>query len=287
MFVPSGKKIRLISNGVSYLSKNADTVFKYGNDYEEIPMYLGEDLNVRTSSQYSRPFQSMQESAANLGLMVQTAGAITQRVGQSIDFGFLERAGSSLSNTTFQSEHSAFQLWKFSDPISFSFTVKFFLGIADIYDAKIEVYYPTLRLMSLVLPSIRAGRRSGIGQIANMVAPGPTVADFLDQAFEGRSITGNSYSIYIGKTLRLNDIIIKEVDSTFSHEVDERGFPIYSVVRISIETQRVGTTNIIEEMLSDRHEDDLISAGIDEAEIRAQEQVSNTIADWARSLIGL
>lgn len=290
MFVPSGKKIRLIESGVSYLAGSAGNRRRYGSDYVEVPMYLGEDLNIKTSSQYSAPFASMQESAASLGLMVQTAGAALEGVGNRFQFGSLENLGNRAASTSFQNQNSAFQLWKFSDPVSFSFSVKFFLGIADLYHAKREVYYPSLRLMSLVLPTVRnteyAGGRVSVNQL---IPPGPTISNFVE-ASTGRSYennVGKSYSIYIGKILRLSNIIIKDVEATFSHEVDTEGYPITSTVRMSIETQQVGTTNMIDGMLSNRHQRAIDSTIGEEAEQRAQEETTSRIANWASTLIGL
>lgn len=284
MYVPKGKRIHLINDGESYLAK---APYQYV-DYQEIPMFLGEDLSIKTSSQYAQPFQSMQEKAFDIGLAVQTAGAVVEQVTEGTSLEGLRSGARSLRQTTFQNQNSAFQIWKYSDPVSFSFTVKFFLGIADIYNARLEVYYPTLRLMEIVLPEVYNANQSSFGRLWSMKAPGPDMKDFLDQTTSSSgpsSSTGLGYSIYIGRTVRLPDIIIKDVESTFSHEVDTLGYPIHSTVRMTIETQRVGTTNMIRGMMGNPVENEIEDIA---AVANQGNEVGNAaVNSWVRSLLGM
>ena len=277
MFIPAGKKIYLTSGGSYYL----DAALASGSypGFVKIPMYLGEDLQLKTSSQYAQPFQSMQEGAVNLGLATQTASALLGAGANKLGIDSVGKMASKFSNTTFQNQNSAFQIWKYSDPLSFSFTVKFYMGIADYYDAKLEVYYPTLRLMEIVLPEIVSGSKL-------MVAPGPTITDFVNSFKENKIESyGESFSVFIGNVVKLQDIIIKDVEATFNHEVDSAGYPISSTVRISIETQKVGTRNMIRNMLAPTQS--LNNRVYEEQEAAKAEAEQAAMNQWAQALLGI
>ena len=289
MFVPKGKKIHLLRGGRSFLAQRPswDSVF---NDYQEMPLFLGEDLNIKTSSQYASPFQSMQEKAFELGMVAQTGSAVVGAIADRFNWEGLSNISGRVRNISFQNQNSAFQVWKYSEPMSFGLTVKFFLGIGGLYNARLEVYFPTLKLMSIVLPTARS-ESVGVGSVRTNIdrlyPPGPDLTDFIN-SFGGNSGERSSegaFSISIGRTVRLPEIIIKDAEASFSHEVDTLGYPIYSTVRLSIETLKVATTNMVYGMAGDGLQsqlDDILAT----TESATEEAKKTAIGAWIGSLLG-
>lgn len=260
MFVSKGKRIYILNQtGTSYLNPSqVPNEYKAAGYLQEIPLYLGEDFNFKTSSEFGSPFQGMQEGAVGLTQMIQLLGAAGQGLG-------IEKLGS-LADKSAQSKFSSYQFWKYSSPISFSLTLNFFRGIAEIFDAKKEVFLPTLLLSEIVLPT-----REG----ALLKSPGPTMASFINEATSSvRNPNNPRFSIVVGKMLALSDCIIRNAEGTFSNEVDQYGYPIKSTVRIEVSSTTVGTTNMIR----------LNLRSIDKEEI--VEKASEKLKGWVNSLLG-
>lgn len=141
-----------------------------------------------------------------------------------------------------QSKHMGFQSWKKTDPIQFTAQ----LGFYATHNARTQVYDPIMELCKAALPTLGAG---GIFQ-----PPGPSFIETLkdkddkkitnkkqtvDKSKSSVNATGGSYSISIGKILRLPKIIITKAEPTFSSEVTWSGgvlYPIWGRVSLDIKT---------------------------------------------------
>lgn len=292
MFVPQGKKVRLYADGVPYLSVrnlNAHGLGRKYPDYVEIPMYLGEDLSLKTSSEFTQPFQSMQESLTTAGMKLQAiAGGVRiigENTGDNAISNALTRASKNFENTSLQSRYTSFQIWKYSNPIVFSFNINFFVGIDGYHDAKLEVFFPTLRLMELVLPT----ERTEMG-FTRLDAPGPTMTSLMGEVMRGnehtadRAVLGRSYSLNIGNIVKLDSIIIKDVETTFSKELDINGYPMSSTVSFQVETTTVATANMIQNMATTT-DNERINQALDDIASNTEEIRKQNLAVWADKLL--
>ena len=129
-----------------------------------------------------------------------------------------------------------FQIWGGTDPLSFSPTISFYMDTS----AKEDVYEPTLQLMRLPLPDDRELIK-GTG-FTGLIPPGPSISTIF--GVEGKN--GKNISLEIDKVLRINRVIVKKAEPTFSSEVDEDGYPIYSKVRLDISSLYTATVQMIQ-----------------------------------------
>lgn len=279
MHVPSGKRIRLYVDEIPYLSLQKlkkDNAHQYKEDYVEIPLYLGEDINLKTSSEFGSPFSSMQEGAANLGLMLQFIGAGANRLGAN-------QVGEALENISTQSEFSAYQFWKFSNPVSFSINIQLFMGIAGLYDGRREVYYPAMRLSELTLPTVKVIGKIRGKEISSLTAPGPTASTFLKEA--GGQLPGQTYSICVGNMIKLDSCVIKSVEATYSKEVDTNGFPISAKIMMEISSTTVGTTDMLRNMVNYDSER-LVEQAKEDAKLIMEENINSKVGNWIGTFLG-
>lgn len=130
------------------------------------------------------------------------------------------------------------QLWKKSAPISFKVSLGFYLGMAGKYNAKYEVYDPTMALIKLPLPS------EG-GALGSLIPPGPSILTAFD--IENQILEGSVISCQIARILYLSNVIIESVQPTFSNETDVDGYPVWSKVELDIKSVMNATKQMIDQ----------------------------------------
>ena len=226
MVIPKGKTL-ILMKGNTEIPAN-------------VPCVLEEDITLSLSSTFAPLISGGMPNIAKL-----LAGVIGGIFDKNIPVGF---------------KQFGYQIWQNTDPVSFSATVAFYMS----YNARVEVYNPTIELMKLPLPT-EIGKRGGLK------APGPTIFSLIkkeglarkeskpgseeseekfDEDAEGtRTLwdieSGDQLSLSIGKILYLPNVIVKKAEPTFSTETDEFDYPIWSKVRLDISSVEIATTDMI------------------------------------------
>ena len=150
-----------------------------------------------------------------------------------------------------QFKQMGFQIWKGTEPIQLQFSLEFYYT----YNAQIEVVAPIGRLCKLPLP--------GDGLAGNLIPPGPSVLEAISGTRasnmppsgeappppeideEGTKKSADTYvNIRVGNMLFMG-CIVKSVEPTFSHFVDEGNSPIYGRVAITAVTMYTATKESI------------------------------------------
>ena len=217
MAIPSGSTVTISNHEGEYIASGT----------------LLEDYTISLSSE----FGTLVDSGGNDAFTV-LGGTLKSLSGGS--FGFSS-----------QFKQMGFQIWKGTEPIQLQFSLEFHYE----YNAQIEVVAPIGRLCKLPLP--------GDGLLGNLIPPGPSVLEAIsgtsasnvppsgeappppdiDQASTRRS--ADTYvNIRVGNILFMG-CIVKSVEPTFSHFVDEGNSPIYGRVAITAVTMYTATKESI------------------------------------------
>ena len=204
--IPSGKILRLNLGGTSVT----------GN----IPIVLEEDITLSLSSNFS-PLMG----GGNANKLAGILGSVSRDV---LGFGF-----------SGQFKEMGFQMWTGTDPLGFSAQVGFYMGSTNVNDAKVEVYEPAISLMKLPLPDDSGSDGAGIG----LVAPGPSLLSILNKTAVSKST--KLISMQIGKIIRVNSVIVKKAEPTFSTETDSNGYPIWAKIRLDISSTVTATVQLL------------------------------------------
>jgi hypothetical protein len=180
-----------------------------------VKMYINEDVSINVSSTFSSLYSGGGSKAVNV------LGALTSRI--------------SGGNVKFSSQFKqfGFQVWEKSEPISLSFKLTFYMGMAGLYSGRTEVVGPMYKLASLCLPLTG-------GTAGTLVPPGPSLLELLD-GDAGQLSGGKEISIYIGNLLKIKNAIIEKAEPTFSKEVDSQGFPISGELQLEVKSLFVAT----------------------------------------------
>lgn len=216
MTIPGGKKIFLIR----FRDGQAEQVT--GN----IPVILTEDITFSVSSTF-QPI--MGGGGSTLQNWINLAGREV-----------FDRTGAGFST---QFKQFGAQQWINTDPLTINFTAHFYMGSTNRYDAKEEVYIPTLRLASMVLPKeIERGDR---GITGNLIGPGPNISTILGKADTGDNFEGIWNKLEIQNILSIEPIIVRRAEPVFSNEVDSNGYPISSKVQMDISSVNTATVQML------------------------------------------
>ena len=146
------------------------------------------------------------------------------------------------------------QIWQSTDPLSLDLKV-------DLYmfdNALNDVVTPTLKLMSMCLPTKQTMLDKDVGTVNvhldTLIPPGPDARALVqglitlkgDDALSDWFNEGSKglYNIRIGNFV-IPDVLITDVNPTFSKWTDEQGNPIGAEVSLSIVTMEVATTDMI------------------------------------------
>lgn len=201
MVIPRGKVLRINADGFPVIS-------------EDIPMILEEDVTLSLSSEFSPVFGG---SDSKIARVLETAGRISK----------------GLTGIGFSTKFKQFgiQVWRGSDPLSFSATIGFYVDKTNVHAFK-QVYEPIMTLAQIPLP--------GVYNSGMLIPPGPTEVDLV-----GSKTQNTTYSLEIGGMLRIPQIIIKKAEPTFSIETDDANFPIWGKIQLDIQSVTTATKELI------------------------------------------
>ena len=135
-----------------------------------------------------------------------------------------------------QNKYMGFQVWQGSSPISFNATFGFYLGQSKLYSAVQEVYDPTMQLVRLVLPDVSFA--------GSLIPPGPSLFSLREGGGE-ESAKYYRLSLTIAKVLRIDNVVVTKAEPTFSNEVDEDGYPIWSKVAMDFQSVELANTGML------------------------------------------
>lgn len=187
---------------------------------EKTPLINTEEISLKISSR----FDSLIKSESN-DLMSLISNLNTP----------FKNLGSGVSSV------SGYQVWKSTEPISFSAEIAFYMKTSGLKD----VVKPIQELTSLVVP-IKTK------EALTLIAPGPTIRDAL--ASQGIDTSGSAWgalrskgnlTLRIGRFIYLKSVILTSAEPTFSLSVDSEGYPITGKVRLEVSTIDIANTGMI------------------------------------------
>jgi len=207
--IPRGKTFKLIVNG--------EDIMKRPGIASGLSLTIDEDISLNLSSS----FEPLWGGSGNK--LVNIIGGVSQ-----------ELFGRGFSS---QFKQFGFQMWKSSDPVSFSPTFTFYLGKAGEWNALTEVVNPIFEIANLCLPD------EGPGGV--LVAPGPTIISLLKGDKEEEEATvGRRVRAEIGGLVNFKAVVVKRAEPTFSKEVDSAGNPVSGKIQLELSTLFNATTNM-------------------------------------------
>ena len=214
--IPSGKRVRVYSGSLN--DENA------GNPIE---LMLTDTVNIPTSSSFSGLSNSIsfeRSLIASLGQMVSDKFSGIPIVSDALEYvsGLVGGLNDKLG----------YQIFTGSSPLNVSLNC----SVQARTNAFEEVIDPVRRLQLMVAP-----RANDEGFLVDF--PGPDAAT----ALTGEAIMRDC-SIKVGR-FGFNHVLIKDVSTTFSTEVDQTGWPISATVQITFDTVYQLTQNMINEYL--------------------------------------
>jgi hypothetical protein len=172
---------------------------------------LDEDLTITINSNY----ESLLDASTN--------SMVTAAVG------FIQGA-TGIGNIPVSFKQFGYQQWSGTDPIGLSFGIL----LKSDSDAYAEVVVPAQIIMAMSTPVI-------IDSLGGLAAPGPNLYNALfNQKHFGLSIDVGS--------AHFDQCFIKNVEPTLSHEIDDRGYPIWCKLRLTVSTVFTANTNMIYNM---------------------------------------
>ena len=210
--IPKGRQIEFLKDGKSILPG--------------VPLTLESDLTISVSSS----FDYLMGGGGKYSKLISNIGKSIASVAGS-KFGF----GGTL-------KQMGVQTWQSTDPLSLNVVLTFFLGMRDIWNALEEVKKPIFELMKMTLPTE--------GALGTLVAPGPSPLDVLKGTAADGMLKTATISLDIGGIIYLPEIIVKQVQPTFSKEVDENGFPIWGQVSIDVMTLFTATGDLLDDEIT-------------------------------------
>jgi len=256
---------------VIYITKN-EADWKTGYDInDKILLYSENDLSFSVAQTYEDPIAEIMAAARGT-----IAGKIVNGFAGVAEF------SSIFTNTRLMTEYTGAKAWKNSSQISFDLQFNFYMGMADAYDGRTEVYNPIAALANIFLPKV-------VSTVA-VHGPGPSYADILTKqgqasidaikdtvntfwekitkkfnAIGGQTdaltnelkskatsasdyVSNNSagnISIRIGNIYSFDNVLPIDFTFSFSKETDSKGFPIYGSCSIHCETFKMATTKSI------------------------------------------
>jgi len=243
---------------------------------EDLELYLENDLSVSVTNQYEDPIKEILEAAKDANKFVSKVVDVAKLVN--------EVAGL-IGNVRLTTKYTGAQAWTGSSPLSFNLSFNFYMGMADAWDGKTEVYLPIAALGRIFMATTAGG--------LFLKGPGPSYAAILTQmgqsiwnnitganpdantearAFEQSGVDkvsgyvlGKIISIQIGNIYKFNSVIPKNFSYSFSKETDANGYPISGSCSVTCETVYVATAG-------DGYNEELSSTGIpNNGETRAKD----------------
>ncbi len=130
------------------------------------------------------------------------------------------------------------QIWTGTSPLDFTLNLRF----EAVNDPEKEVLAPIRELQRMILPYTRGKH----GDKMLMLPPGPLATGGIRKFFGLSQDEGEIISVRIGKLLRMNKVIIREIDKTIMNRWEEGGNPISATVAIHFQTYEIMTKNSLE-----------------------------------------
>jgi len=233
--VPLGKQVKLWKVPDGDISKSALVL-------PEDVIILGEDLVLNVSSTFSSLMNPSQ------GII---SGALNKLTGINKDI-----IRTAFSGTTLEGKFASqsLQIWENTSPLSFSITVALYMD----FNAEKQVMNPTKELMKLVVPNEIDGLLLPPGPSASFTFANTVKTYLEEQEYDLKTInevtssirektTFETYKISIGKFLYLDDVIVTRAEPIISGDSDQYGMPIWSKVRLDIQTTTACTKQMIDD----------------------------------------
>ena len=210
--IPKGKLIRIYDHELN--TENSDP----------IELMMTDELSIPIRGEYTSLDDGSTFATSLLGNLADEV------IGDSTLGGLVSKALGGWRNARL-----GFQVYKTSSPLSISAN-----GVLRaINNARDDVIAPIRRLQLLAVPNEdENGFLTGF--------PGPSSLSVIDS--EGTALSYKDCSIKIGR-FGFNHVVLKDISTTFSTEVDQTGFPISASVSISFETSFYVTTRMLNEEL--------------------------------------
>lgn len=230
MVIPRGKKLLIMhESGKDLFDWYNDNNTNSPNQIQRVPFLLDNDVSINLSSQFS-------QFLGDTGVVPQISAL----------FGSIKAVRNFFGSGQFK--QMGLQTWQKTDPVSLSLEVTLNMRT----DAKKDVYDPAKLLMKLPLPSTAS---SGTG---GLIPPGPTIWSTIQDTFsnskKNRDSSSNDlfdrgyiFSIQIGKTIWLDQVIFKKVVPVFSLETDTNDYPISCKLSLDIDSIFTATTEMVDE----------------------------------------
>lgn len=218
MAVPNGRRV-VIKLGGTDIMRNPRNNIAPG-----LELVLENDFSLNLSSNFKPLYSGGGNDLATF------AGSISR------DLGFAGFSG--------QFKEFGAQIWQNTEPINFTLDFKFYKGITEANDARLEVYNPMKALQKLPLP-IEGSSASEFDlpvSITNLIPPGPSFLNVL-----GLSDTSAlNISIQVGNIINIPKVIVKRAQPTYSNEVDENGYPLWGMINLEVSSLYTATTSMID-----------------------------------------
>jgi len=217
ILIPSGKKLIIKTKDNI---KGSNTSKNYLSNIQNVDLVLEEDLILTLKSHFG-PIVDI-SSTAGLQLVTEFAGAV-----------FKKQIG-----TTFK--ELGFQIWKKTDPLTFSVTV----GLYMKSNAQYDVWKPALDLIKLPLPDDAGENKDGVG----LIPPGPSILENVGIVGKKFEVKGSKPALHIqvGNVV-VQPAFITAVEPVFSKETDQYDFPIWCKLKLDITSLYIATTNMIDD----------------------------------------
>lgn len=227
---------------VGEIPNGRQILIKDGNDKPiiNVPLIFDGELSLKTSSDFGSIWDAEPNNLMSL-------------VASSVEIGNFKMPSG-------QFALQGAQIWQKTEPLEFTIKTNLYMD----KDGFNDVVKPSLVLMQTCLPMKEtiAERDNIMGlnvALQTLIPPGPNLQAILSTS---GMISGDSkimqdiknkvrgtYTLEIPPNFIFNNIIIKEVDVTFSKTLDEKGYPISASVDIEFRTMEIATTDMINRIL--------------------------------------
>lgn len=133
------------------------------------------------------------------------------------------------------------QVWMGTSPLDFTINLRF----EAVNDSNSEVLEPCRELQRMILP-YTTGKH---GDKFLLLPPGPLITGKTLGEVIGASAKGEIISVRIGKLLKMNRVVIRDINITFMNRFEEGGNPVSANAAIHFQTFEVLTKNSLEKEL--------------------------------------
>ena len=217
-----------------------------------IPLFIQDNVSFNFSSNYSKIFEAGND-------VVDFLGSIARNVSASVTGGKLNLGFSS------QNKFFGFQQWKGSDPVTFTMTINFHMGLTKANSGFTDVYEPIMGLVALALPYedpagillppsgqlldllIKVGQKDSSAIVDTALGEGSATAKNFSQSSQAfaQKFSSSFISIRVGNMAFLPWAVVKKAEPSFGKEFDSDGFPITGTVTLEMSSAFVATKSLI------------------------------------------